>query len=257
MAVPRCIAGIAVLALAVALDAGVAAARESGSGITLAWSEGDVAGQTPIIGDGGKTIGVVLYHQRRRGDVLECTRVSRFADGSSDEDTAVARINRTLVALRGRSIIRNGQGRAIVDLTIDVGAGRVTGFYDDGSRHDVDEQVSLPPDTYWGPLIFMVVKNFDANATDDRVVFNTVAPTPKPRVLKMELVRTGRTRIRRMGEDVPVERFTLQPTFGWLVDPILHRFVPTTEFLVEAGSPPSLARYTGPRNYAGQEIVLQ
>jgi hypothetical protein len=199
----------------------------------------------------------VIYRQHRRGDVLECTRVSRFQDGSSDEDTAVARVGRTLVALRGRSIIRDTRGRPTVDLTIDVAGGKITGFYDDGTRHEVDDQVSMEPDTYWGPLIFLVAKNFDANAHDDRVVFQTVAPTPKPRVLTMELVRTGRTRIRRMGEDVAVERFTLRPTFGWLVDPIIHRLVPTTEFLVEPGAPPSLARYAGPRNYAGQEIVLQ
>ena len=245
------------LAVAMVAPAALAAARDTSGGITLAWNEGDVAGQTAIVDEAGKTIGVVVYHQRRRGDVLESMRVSRFADGSSDEDTAVARVNRTLVALRGRSIIRDRRGRPTVDLTIDVAGGRVTGFYEDGERHDVDERVELPPNTYWGPLIFMVVKNFDANASDDRVTFETVAPTPKPRVLTMELVRTGRTHVQRMGEDVPVERFTLRPTMGWLVDPILHRFVPTTEFLVEPGAPPSLARYAGPRNYAGQEIVLQ
>lgn len=253
MSIVRTIAVAATLALA----AEAAAARAAGTPITLAWMEGDVAGQTPIQGEGGRTIGVVVYHQRRRGDVLECTRVSRFADGSSDEDTAVARVNRTLVALRGRSIIRNRQGHPIVDIAIDVAGGRVSGFYDDGTRHDVDEQTTLAPDTYWGPLIFMVVKNFDANADDDRVVFDTVAPTPKPRALKMELVRTGRTHVDRMGEDVPVERFTLRPTFGWLLDPIIHRLVPTTEFLVQPGAPPALARYAGPRNYEGQEIVLQ
>jgi hypothetical protein len=257
MPATRAMTCLALVALAAALGARAVDAREAGTGITLAWTEGDVAGQTAIAGEGGKTVGVVLYHQHRRGDLLECTRVSRFEDGSSDEDSAVARVNRTLVALRGRSIIRNQKGRPIVDFTIDVAAGRLTGFYDDGSRHEVDEQTTLEPDTYWGPLIFVVVKNFDANAADERVVFKTIAPTPKPRVLTMELVRTGRTRLRRMGDDVGVERFTLRPTFGWLVDPILHRFVPTTEFLVEPGAPPSLARYAGPRNYAGQEIVLQ
>ncbi len=253
MSIVRAIAVVATLTLATASFA----AREAGTPITLAWMEGDVAGHTPIEGEGGKRIGVVVYRQHRRGDVLECTRLSRFADGSSDEDTAVARVNRTLVALRGRSIIRDRKGRAIVDLTIDVAGGRVTGFYDDGTRHDVDEQMTLPPDTYWGPLIFMVVKNFDANADDDHVVFDTIAPTPKPRLLKMELVRTGRTQIDRMGDEIPVERFTLRPTFGFLLDPIMHRFVPTTEFLVQPGAPPALARYAGPRNYEGQEIVLQ
>ncbi len=251
------IRSVVIVAVVAMLGARPVGAREAGSGIALSWTEGDVAGQTAIAGDDGKTIGVVVYRQHRRGDMLDCTRVSRFQDGSSDEDSAVARVGRTLVALRGRSIIRDRQGKPIVDLKIDVAGGRLTGFYDDGTRHEIDEETTLEPDTYWGPLIFMVVKNFDANAADDRVLFKTIAPTPKPRVLTMELVRTGRTRIRRMGDDVAVERFTLRPTFGWLVDPILHRMVPSTEFLIEPGAPPSLARYAGPRNYEGQEIVLQ
>src|SRR2546428_12726487 len=36
-------------------------------------------------------------------------------------------------------------------------------------------------------LIFIVLKNFDANAEDGRLVFRTVAPTPRPRVFCMEL----------------------------------------------------------------------
>ncbi len=256
----RRIAPLRMLALAlVVAGAAGAAARAPDDPITLGWVEGDVAGHTPILGpDGGRPIGVVVYQQHRRGDVLECRRVSRFTDGSSDEDTAVARVGRTLDAVRGRSIIRDTQGKAVVDLQLDVAGGHVSGFYESGGlRTDVDEKVSLGPGTYWGPLVFMVVKNFDANADGDRLRFRTIAPTPKPRVLTMELVHTGSTQLQRMGENVSVERYTLKPTLGWLIDPIVQRFVPTTEFFVEPGQPPSLARYAGPRNYQGQEILLE
>jgi hypothetical protein len=243
---------------AIALAAPCAGARDASEPIRLVWIEGDVAGQTPILPpDGGPPIGVVEYHQHLRGDVLDTTRVSRFADGSSDEDTAVARVGRTLVALRGRSIIRDRRGRAIVDIAIDVPSGRITGFYDDGTKHDVDLTESLDPSTYWGPLIFLVVKNFDANVEEDRVRFRTIVPTPRPRVLTMELVHDGERPLRRMGAELRLARYLLRPTFGWMVDPIVRRLVPSTEILVEAGAPPSLARYTGPRNYAGQEIRLQ
>jgi hypothetical protein len=244
--------------LVLVVDAASATARTPGEPIQLTWIEGDVAGQNPIFAaEGGKRLGIVVYRQHRRGDLLEATRVSYFADGSSDEDTAVARVGRTLEAVRGRSIIRDARGRAIVDLHIDVAGGRITGFYDDGERHVVDVQQKLEPATYWGPLIFIAVKNFDANAEDDRVRFLTVAPTPKPRVLTMELVRSGRTSIDRYGTAVPVEQYTLRPTLGWLVDPIVQRWVPSTQFFVEPGEPPSLARYAGPRNYQRQEIRLE
>jgi len=237
----------------------VALAREPGEPIRIVWKEGDVAGQSPIYGaNGGTPIGVVEYHQHLDGNELETIRVARFTDGSSDEDTAVARINKTLEGVRGRSIIRDTRGKTIVDVTIDVAAGRIKGFYDDGGkRQDVDMHDTLDPATYWGPLIFIVAKNFDANVEDGRVRFKTVAPTPKPRVLTMELADQGAKKWKRMGRSFGVESYVLRPTMGWVIDPILHRLVPSTEFLVEPGKPPSLARYTGPRNYAGQEIVLE
>jgi hypothetical protein len=244
---------LACLALATTVEA-----RAPGEPIRLEWIEGDVAGQNPILGpDGGGRIGIVVYRQHRRGDLLEATRVSQFADGSSDEDTVVARVGETLEAVRGRSIIRDATGREIVDLRIDVGGGRVTGFYDDGKRHEVDLHDALSPATYWGPLIFIAVKNFDANAEDGRLRFETVVPTPKPRLLTMEIAHDGRTTLRRLASDVAVERFRLRPTLGWLIDPVVQRLVPTTEFLVEPGAPPSLARYAGPRNYQGQEIRME
>ena len=247
---------LAALLLIAATDA---LARDPGEPIRITWKEGDVAGQAPIYGpNGGAPIGVVEYHQHVTGNELETIRVARFTDGSSDEDTAVARINKTLEGVRGRSIIRDTRGKTIVDVTIDVAAGRIKGFYDDGGkRQDVDMHDTLDPATYWGPLIFIVAKNFDANVEDGRVRFKTVAPTPKPRVLTMELADQGSKNWKRMGRSFGVESYVLRPTLGWLIDPIVHRLVPSTEFLVEPGKPPSLARYAGPRNYAGQEIVLE
>jgi hypothetical protein len=249
-----------VLAVAGLLAAGahVAGAREPGDPIVLAWVEGDVAGFAPIVAPaGGEPIGFVEFHQHREGDVLDMTRVARFTDGSSDEDRAVARVGRTLDALEGRSIIRDARGRATVDLHIDVRGGRVSGFYDDGTRHDVDQAEDLPPATYWGPLIFLVLKNFEANAEDDRVRFRTVVPTPRPRVLTLELVRDGTSATRRPGGDLALERFTLRPTIAWLVDPILHALLPATSFFVQPGTPPAFARFDGPRNFGGQEIRLE
>jgi hypothetical protein len=250
------VAAVGVIGIAAAA---YGAQREAGDPIRLVWMEGDVAGMTPINSpDGRDTIGFVEYHQRRRGDVLEAVRVSRFRDGSSDEDQAEARVGSTLQALRGRSIIRDTRGNPIVDLHIDVVGGQVSGFYvSGGERTTVEEKAELPAGTYWGPLIFIVLKNFDENASDDRLVFTTIAPTPKPRVINMELLRTGRATVERPGGQVDAVRFILRPTINWLLDPIVHRLAPETDFFVDPGKPPALARYTGPRNYGGQEIRLE
>jgi len=234
-------------------------ARDAGAPIRLGWVEGDVAGFTPIRDpNGGAQIGMVEYHQRRRGELLEASRIARFDDGSSDQDDAVARVGEVLEAVEGRSIIKDRGGRVVVDLRIDVARGRLGGFYEDGGeRHEVNEQVDLGTGTYWGPLIFLVVKNFAANAENGRLAFRTVVPTPRPRVLTMELVRDGASTLDRPGGAVAIERYALRPTVAWIVDPFVHAIVPRTRFLLEPGSPPAFARYDGPRNFGGQEIRLE
>jgi len=208
--------------------------------------------------DGRTTIGFIEYRQRRRGDVLETVRIARFADGSSDEDHADARVGATLEALRGRSIIRDTQGRTTVDLNIDVTGGRITGYVGlNDERESFDQHVALPSGTYWGALIFIVLKNFDQNATDDRLVFHTVVPTPQPRSIDLEFVRHGPTTLEQPGNVLEVTRFTLRPTINWLIDPIIQRIAPSTEFLVLPSTPPAMARFLGPVNYTGQEMLLE
>jgi len=227
--------------------------------VRVVWDEGDVAGVASIYGpDGGEPIGLVEYRQTRRGDLLSCVRVARFRDGTLDEDEATARVSGTLEAVAGRSIIRDRDGEATVEISIDVAAGRLQGAWGRGpDRHTVDRRLALPRGTYWGPLIFLVVKNFDANAEDGRLVFRTVAPTPRPRVLDLELAGGPRAVLERTGARLDTRRFELGPTIHWTIDPLLRHLLPRATFWMLPGEPPALARFVGPRNYAREEIVIQ
>jgi hypothetical protein len=250
------------LALSFALAAALpppAGARSSGDPIRLVWSEGDVAGMSTIWApEGTEPIGFVEYHQTRHGDRLSSLRTARFRDGSSDEDSAEADVGETLEAVSGRSIVRDVDGEPIVDLRIDVAAGRIEGSWGRGTdRRQVDDRVALPKGTYWGPLIFIVLKNFDANADDGRLVFRTVAPTPKPMVLDMQLTRGDEGVLERTGLRLTARRFELSPTIHWAVDPLVRLIAPRATFWMLPGEPPALARFTGPRNYARQGIVIQ
>jgi hypothetical protein len=226
--------------------------------LRLAYVEGDVAGTSVIWSEDGKRVlGIIEYRQRRENDRLHVSRIARFKDGSSDEDEAEAVVGDRLESIRGRSIIRDTRGKPIVDVAIDVAKKRLKGFYvDDGERESVDEEADIGPGTYWGPLINLALKNFAANAKDGTLVFQTVAPTPKPRVLDMELARAGTAKITRAGATIESTRYTMLPTVNFLIDPILRKFVPKTEFHLDAGKPPMLVRFVGPRNYAGQMMRL-
>jgi hypothetical protein len=248
-----------VLATVATLVAQPAAGQDAGDPIRLQWLEGDVAGLTTLFSrDGSSTIGTVEYRQHLRGDVLEAVRIARFSDGSSDEDRVEARVGETLRTLYGRSVIRNTEGVATVDLQIDVGAGRIWGFSGLGDeRETYDEQVELPAGTYWGPLIFLVIKNFEKNAVEGSLVFRSVVATPKPRVIDMEIVREDQSIILRPGGGVDVVRFALRPTIHWMIDPFIRMFTPETDFFVQMGAPPGLVRFDGPRNYADQKIRIE
>ncbi|HYY06584.1 MAG TPA: hypothetical protein VE997_08395 [Candidatus Limnocylindria bacterium] len=247
------------LAVAVLVFPTAAAARSPGDPIRLVWVEGDVAGTTTIYGpDGGEPIGLVEYRQKRHGDRLSSVRIAHFRDGSSDEDSADARVEGTLEAVAGRTIIRDADGVPSVDVTIDVAGGRIAASWGRGAgRRTLEEKVALPKGTYWGPLIFIVLKNFNANAEDGRLVFRTVAPTPRPRVFDLELAGGGDAALQRPGATLATHRFELGPTIHWTVDPILHLILPRATFWMLPGEPPALARFAGPRNYAREGIMIQ
>ena len=151
--------------LLAAVLAAPAAARDAEEPIKLAYLEGDLGGFSNILDkDGKEIIGVVTYTQQRKGDTLEAKRVAWFKDGSSDEDTTVAKVGKTLRTLRGQSIIRDPSGETIVDMRVDVAQGRVWGFYGQGKdRTEFDDRGKIPIGTYFGALVNLVLKNFDAN----------------------------------------------------------------------------------------------
>lgn len=240
--------------------AGEAGARGAGDPIVLSFEEGDVMGLQTVFAEGGeRAIGTVEYRQRRESDLLTTLRIGRFADGSSDEDLAVARIVKgRLHALRGHQIQRDVKGNVTVEVSIDVAGNRVRAEWGPpGKRERMDEAVELPPGTYWGPLVFIVLKNFAANAENDRLVFRTVAPTPRPRMLDLELVQGDAERLERPGITLATEHYRLRPTFNWLVDPILAVLLPEISFWTLPGEPPGLALFEGPRNYGRERIVLR
>jgi hypothetical protein len=227
--------------------------------IRLVFDEGDLAGFSDISDPAtGRPLGLVEYTQTRRDDVLSVLRVARFDDGSSDEDCAEARVADGLEAIRGRSIVRDPDGTPVAEVHIDVRGGRIHGSWGRGDgRTELDEPIALPPRTYWGPLIFLVLKDFAANAEDGRVAFRTVALTPRPRVFDMEIVRADESRLERAGIALPVVRYSLAPTVHWLLDPVIQRFLPDSSFWMRSGEPPLLVRFEGPRNYARQRVRIQ
>ena len=111
--------------------------------------------------------------------------------------------------------------------------------------------------TYFGPLINIVLKNFDANVEGGKLVFHTVVPTPSPRKLDMEVSRGDATTIARPGHQVPVNQYVMRVTINPILNPIVHMVTPETCFFQTRDTPPAMMRFAGPRNYAGQDIRIE
>lgn len=77
------------------------------------------------------------------------------------------------------------------------------------------------------------------------------------RLFDLEVLRQEQSRIHRRGGAIDVVRFALRPTVNWLIEPIIRMFAPETTVSRQPGAPPSLARFDGPRNYAGQRIRIE
>jgi hypothetical protein len=73
----------------------------------------------------------------------------------------------------------------------------------------------------------------------------------------MELVREEKTSIARAGSKLPAQRFSLSPSINVLLDPLIKMIVPKTDFFMQAGRPPALVRFAGPRNYGNQKIRIE
>lgn len=245
-------------ALALSL-ASVAAARDANDPIRMVYVEGDLAGYSNVFAkDGSQPIGFVEYVQHRKADTLEAKRVAWFNDGSSDEDSVVAKVGKTLRLVRGQSIIRDSAGAPTVDMNVDVAQGRVWGFYGQGKeRQEFDERGEIAPGTYFGPLVNLVLKNFDANAEGGKLVFHTIVPTPGPRQLDMEVARGSASTIQRPGHAISVVQYVMRVTVHPILNPIVRMVTPETNFFQTSDVPPALVRFAGPRNYAGQEIRIE
>jgi hypothetical protein len=91
------------------------------------------------------------------------------------------KLGMALRIVRGRSIIRDTQRAHHRGHAHRRRRRARHGFYGlDKEHRDVDERGEVPPGTYFGPLINLVVKNFDANAEGGRLVFHTIVPTQVP-----------------------------------------------------------------------------
>ncbi|HEY2975914.1 MAG TPA: hypothetical protein VGJ48_25595 [Pyrinomonadaceae bacterium] len=183
-----------------------------------------------------------------RGGQVESRMVFRFKDGSVFDETVVF-TQQGVFTLQNYRLVQRGP--AFSDDT-EISLERASGKYrvktkarKDGREEVLDGTLELPLDVYNG-MVVTVAKNLSKGASE---TVHTVAFTPTPRLIQLELAPAGEQRV-MIGELAKTTtHYVLKPRLGsWLklFATLLGRVPPDSHAWIVADEPPAFVRFEGP-----------
>src|SRR3982074_3708221 len=128
--------------------------------------------------------------QDAEGDRVTSPLIFRFKDDSVYDDTTVFSQRGAFRVLSDHLVQRGPSFKQPMETSIDASSGEVTVRYKDqgGGEKVLKERRDLPPDIANG-LLFTLVKHIQPNVPQTTV--SMVATTPKPRLVKLEILPEG------------------------------------------------------------------
>jgi hypothetical protein len=184
-----------------------------------------------------------------RGDKVYSRLVFRFKDGSIYDESVVF-AQRDVFTLLSYRIVQKGPS---FPETLEAAIDRDTGRYQVRYRADEDspEEVltgkfALPDDAYNG-MLCLIVKNLPARAGE---TVSIVAFTPKPRVVKMQLLPVAEDRMLVSDSPMQATRYHIRPQLG-LFASLLVADIPDVRMWILPGEAPAFLRAEGPLYFMG------
>ena len=158
--------------------------------VAVRYREGVVHGFLVLRALNGQILADGDLNQVERGGRVTSKLVFRFRDGSYHEETAVFSQSHYFQLITNHLVQRGPSFSHPIDMSIDTSQRHVTVRYrdDNGKEKVADERMDLPPDLANG-LISILLKNVPPSGQS--VTLSTVAATPKPRLVKLEIMRLG------------------------------------------------------------------
>src|SRR5256885_13504395 len=138
----------------------------------------------------GKRLADGEMTQIAAGDRVTSRLVFRFKDGSVYDDTTLFSQRGAFRVLSDHLVQRGPSFKQPMETSIDASSGEVTVRYkdQDGGEKVLKERRDLPPDIANG-LLFTLVKHIQPSVPQTTV--SMVATTPKPRLVKLEILPEG------------------------------------------------------------------
>jgi hypothetical protein len=174
--------------------------------------------------------------------------VFHFKDGSLHQETYVFSQRRTFQLISYRLVQKGPSFKHPLDMSVDTASGLVTIHYtDDGKEKISSENMKLPPDVANG-LVTTLLNHIDPAAPKTTTV-SMVAPTFKPRLVKVEISSAGEDTFSVGGAARKATRFVLHVNIGGIsgvVAPIAGKQPPDTSVWMIVGKAPGFLKAEGP-----------
>ena len=192
--------------------------------------------------------------QVSRGGEVESRMVFHFKDGSLFDETVVFTQQRVFT-MKSYHLVQRGP--AFSDDT-EISLERATGKYHvktkahkDGKEEVLDGTLDLPLDVYNGGMVLTVAKNLPKGASE---TVHTVAFTPTPRLIELELVPVGEHRV-LVGELAKTAtEYAFKPKLGvWLkaIATLLGRVPSDSHAWIVTNEAPAFVRFEGTLSITG------
>src|SRR2546429_3447157 len=182
------------------------------------------------------------------GDRITSRLIFRFKDGSLYDDTTIVSQRRAFRVLSDHLVQRGPSFKQPMETSIDASSGQITVRYKDSAGKDkiLNERRDLPPDVANG-LLFTLVKHIHPNVPQTTV--SMVATTPKPRVVKLEILPEGQKTVASGNTQHETVRYVVKVKIGGvagLVAPLFGKQPPDTHVWVLTGNAPAFVKFEGP-----------
>jgi len=195
----------------------------------------------------GKSIADGDSTQVARGDRVTSRMQFRFKDGSTYEEKTVFSQHGAFKLLSDHVQQKGPSFKHAMETEIDAASGQVTVRYtDDGKEKVLTERLEMPPDVANG-ILFTLLKNIQR--TVPRTTVSYVATTPKPRLVKLEIVPQGQEPFSIGSYHHNAIHYVVKVKIGGvagLVAPLVGKQPPDTQAWVLGDAAPAFVRSDGP-----------
>src|ERR1700716_1368283 len=200
----------------------------------------------------GKRLADGEMTQVAEGDRVTSRLIFHFKEGLLYDDTTIFSQRGAFRLLSDHLVQRGPSFKQPMETSVEASSGQVMVRYkdQDGKEKVLKERRDLPPDVANG-LLFTLVKHIQPNMPQTTV--SLVATTPKPRVVKLEILPEGKKATASGNTKHEAVRYVVKVKIGGvagLVAPLLGKQPPDTHVWVLTGDAPAFVKLEGPL-YAG------